>query len=554
MRIVVTLLWKRSNDDHCFIFSPLSLVTHCPPFNNTIYCTTMDPMCADGDAETMRGSTTRQSGSNIDQLLADDVYLKEQGDTSTKRASTRRQSSSSIEQLLADAYLKEAESSLSNNDKKKKLLEVKPERHAIINAKKDSKKKHNDTEAKHHQESLRNKDTKEKLHDDDEVTEHGKEKMRSTSITASIVAAAAAPELNRGRAGVISEPGAFVVGGRDGDADDTYTITQTDDWSAAVPSRQQQDETTAATTLVSAQLVTDEEDQANKQVVAAAAVMDDSASKRRMRYFTLAAIVLVAISVAVVVSIGLMRDRNSASNDKVNAVPSPTLSPQLAPTLPENTNATVGETPIITNVTAFGQVWDIATTLIFLEDNGLTGTIPTEVGLLTNLFNFHLRINSLTGPLPSEIGQLQKLNFMNVGGNPGLTGTLPTELGLLTSLKWLGLWDSSYVGTIPTVLGQLTALDVLSLRSNQLSGTIPSELGQLTVAKFLSLFDNFALEGTVPTELQGLALLEQLCLWNTAISGTIAPSICSVETATVFVDTVDPSCSCCEAPTNETVC
>jgi hypothetical protein len=196
-----------------------------------------------------------------------------------------------------------------------------------------------------------------------------------------------------------------------------------------------------------------------------------------MRYFTLAAIALVALSVAVVVAIVLTSNNSDSSTTSDEAVVQPSLSmpPPLSPSpAPEQpaeinnptatTTSPAGETmsDSVTSVTIFGQIWDIATSnVVFLEDMDLMGTIPTEVGLFTNLFNLHLRINPLVGPIPSEIGQLQKLNFMNIGGNPSLYGTVPTELGRLTALEWLGLWDSSYVGTIPTVLGQLTAaLDV----------------------------------------------------------------------------------------------
>jgi hypothetical protein len=42
-----------------------------------------------------------------------------------------------------------------------------------------------------------------------------------------------------------------------------------------------------------------------------------------------------------------------------------------------------------------------------LEDNNLSGTLPTEIGLLTGINSeFKLHTNSLRGSLPSEIGLL----------------------------------------------------------------------------------------------------------------------------------------------------
>jgi hypothetical protein len=45
-----------------------------------------------------------------------------------------------------------------------------------------------------------------------------------------------------------------------------------------------------------------------------------------------------------------------------------------------------------------------------LYNNNLTGTIPTELGLLTNLMNLDLEDNCLTGVVPSELGDLPSLD------------------------------------------------------------------------------------------------------------------------------------------------
>ena len=51
----------------------------------------------------------------------------------------------------------------------------------------------------------------------------------------------------------------------------------------------------------------------------------------------------------------------------------------------------------------------VATTSFFRRDDGLTGTIPTELGWLTELTEFGVPENSLTGTLPSELGHLRKV-------------------------------------------------------------------------------------------------------------------------------------------------
>ena len=64
-----------------------------------------------------------------------------------------------------------------------------------------------------------------------------------------------------------------------------------------------------------------------------------------------------------------------------------------------------------------------------------------------------------------------------------LTGTLPTELALMTGLQDLDLHGNSLEGSLPTELGLLAGLSQLQLWYNSLEGSIPTELGLLTGAE-----------------------------------------------------------------------
>ena len=86
--------------------------------------------------------------------------------------------------------------------------------------------------------------------------------------------------------------------------------------------------------------------------------------------------------------------------------------------------------------------------------------------------------NQLTGSIPTELGALTNLESLSLGSNP-LTGTIPRELGALTNLRSLSLSRSGLTGTIPAELGALTNLRQLWLYSNHLTGNIPDEFGQL---------------------------------------------------------------------------
>ena len=101
------------------------------------------------------------------------------------------------------------------------------------------------------------------------------------------------------------------------------------------------------------------------------------------------------------------------------------------------------------------------------------GTIPAELGNLSNLEWLWLNGNQLTGGIPSELGSLANLQELDIGYNQ-LTGTIPSELG---DLSELGIY-SGFVTTNSQeqyLLNSATCpiLRNLRLNDNQLTGTIP---------------------------------------------------------------------------------
>ena len=71
---------------------------------------------------------------------------------------------------------------------------------------------------------------------------------------------------------------------------------------------------------------------------------------------------------------------------------------------------------------------------LLLEDFGLTGAVPAEIGQLTSLGKLGPSGNKLTS-VPAEIGQLASLKMLDLSDNQ-LTSA-PAEIGQLTSLEWL---------------------------------------------------------------------------------------------------------------------
>ncbi len=124
-----------------------------------------------------------------------------------------------------------------------------------------------------------------------------------------------------------------------------------------------------------------------------------------------------------------------------------------------------------------------------LEENRLTGEIPSELGSLSELRRLFLSGNSLVGEIPSTLGSLYKLTWLRLGRNQ-LNGEIPRYLGNLTNVQALELWENRLTGNIPRELAGMRSLRGLDLQVNQLTGEIPPELAELINLTSLQLSRN----------------------------------------------------------------
>ena len=143
-----------------------------------------------------------------------------------------------------------------------------------------------------------------------------------------------------------------------------------------------------------------------------------------------------------------------------------------------------------------------------LRGAGLSGSIPAEVGSLTDLGALDLSFNALSGPLPAEVGNLTSLVTLDLAYTR-LSGSIPAEVGNLVGLEFLDLAYSGLSGPLPAEVGNLASLEFLSLVGNKLSGPLPAEVGNLVSLEYLYGAGN-ALSGPIPAEIGGLARLRVL--------------------------------------------
>ena len=155
--------------------------------------------------------------------------------------------------------------------------------------------------------------------------------------------------------------------------------------------------------------------------------------------------------------------------------------------------------------------------MIELWQAELIGTIHADIKNLVSLKKLWLHETvGLTGSLPKEIGSLSNLESLFVGGNM-LTGALP-NMTLLTNLNTLAVNDNAFKGSIPTTIAKATGLERLFLDENKFSGSLPIELGFLTNLTDVR-FNNNEFTGPLPYTLSALKNLKVLYLYDNEFDG-----------------------------------
>ena len=211
---------------------------------------------------------------------------------------------------------------------------------------------------------------------------------------------------------------------------------------------------------------------------------------------------------------------------------------------------------------------------LWLENNELSGEIPSSFGNLTKLTNVEVKDNRLTGCLPPAWAVVLHHDFdeaglgfcheptpptcssgiivPNPGDNPALVRDCEILLELLESLteerprnwdpyipisNWTGVTldgtpnrvhrlelGPRVTGTVPVSIGGLTALQVLDFHGSRFTGEIPYSLGDLADLSNLNLRDN-QFTGEMPSSLGRLTQLSRLDLNGNQLAGEIPRSL-----------------------------
>lgn len=105
--------------------------------------------------------------------------------------------------------------------------------------------------------------------------------------------------------------------------------------------------------------------------------------------------------------------------------------------------------------------------------SNFTGLIPQEIMSLSSVsIVFDLSCDALKGSIPYEVGSLTNLVALDLSNNR-LSGAIPNSLSHCTSLQRMFVQGNSLEGEIPSQLISLMGLQDLDLTRNSLSGPIP---------------------------------------------------------------------------------
>ncbi|KAG7360785.1 RHS repeat-associated core domain containing protein [Nitzschia inconspicua] len=182
------------------------------------------------------------------------------------------------------------------------------------------------------------------------------------------------------------------------------------------------------------------------------------------------------------------------------------------------------------------------------NENGLSGTISEDIGLLSNTREFRVEGNAIEGTIPKSFGLMRELLGLNLHNNK-IHGIFPQSLATLKQLEvakfsnnrlegldGIGIWKQLpnlqvihlFNNTLTGRLGDwgdIPQLQILNIANNQITGTIPPNFG---VDKELQRVDlgNNLIRGSIPPEFfSSLSPISFLNLGNNELTGTVPPTV-----------------------------
>ncbi|KAI3509117.1 hypothetical protein L1887_24143 [Cichorium endivia] len=164
-----------------------------------------------------------------------------------------------------------------------------------------------------------------------------------------------------------------------------------------------------------------------------------------------------------------------------------------------------------------------------LSANKLQGPIPVSNGTTTSGLDklkkakhFHLGDNQLSGDIRSELFSSNMTLVHVIFNNNQLSGTIPSSIGLVGTLQAIRLDSNSLNGAVPQSITNLTSVRTLYLSNNNLNGPVPNLTGMNSL-RYVDMSNNSFDTSDIPTWFT-LPSLTTILMEKTQLQGEI-PSI-----------------------------
>ncbi|CAI9100479.1 OLC1v1037592C1 [Oldenlandia corymbosa var. corymbosa] len=165
----------------------------------------------------------------------------------------------------------------------------------------------------------------------------------------------------------------------------------------------------------------------------------------------------------------------------------------------------------------------VSLTELDLSNNQFSGPFPTTVLFIPNLLYLDLRFNTFSGNIPEDLFN-KKLDAIFLNNNQ-FEGNLPQNLGN-SPASVVNLANNKLTGDIPFSFGYTGIKEILFL-NNQLTGCIPEGVGQWTDLQVLDVSSN-SLMGHLPDSISCLNTIEVLNFAHNKLSGVLPDLVCSL--------------------------
>ncbi|XP_071683583.1 leucine-rich repeat extensin-like protein 6 [Lolium perenne] len=110
-----------------------------------------------------------------------------------------------------------------------------------------------------------------------------------------------------------------------------------------------------------------------------------------------------------------------------------------------------------------------------LNHGDLVGTLPFELGLLTDIAVLHLNSNRFVGGLPDSLPKLSLLYELDVSNNR-LSGGFPQHILCLPNVRFVDIRFNNLCGPVPTAIFD-KKIDALFINNNHFDFELPDNFG-----------------------------------------------------------------------------